>query len=61
VAERHPLHRLLRTKDRADRVDREDTSHPLEFEILQPGLRRNYRGVVNQYTDPAELPVDRGE
>ena len=28
------LHRVLRTEDRADRVDRENTLHPFEFEIL---------------------------
>ena len=35
--------------------------HPLEAEILQPGLPRQYCGVVHQHIDPTELPVDRSE
>ncbi len=58
---RHPLDRLLCAKDGTDRVDRENALHPLELEILRPGLLCDDRGVVHQHIDPAKLPIDLGE
>ena len=58
---RHALGRLLCAEDGADRVDREDAPHPLEFKVLQQRLLCEDRGVVHQHIDPTEGPVDRGE